>query len=141
MFGACICKCPNEPKLLVSCSGVPTPGFKEAVNSTPFMLVESFQMSERQMKAVAEMDRKAWDCSAPKLLQAGGAGGHKVRTMSERWFSPLNKSTSAITYSHTDDTGTRQENRKFGHGESVPSCEACQKLTPEMLCNNKKECA
>ncbi|WP_228565570.1 hypothetical protein [Myxococcus sp. AB036A] len=46
MTGVCICKCPQKAKMLAACSGDAAPGFKEAVASTPFELVESFQKSE-----------------------------------------------------------------------------------------------
>ncbi|PTL76476.1 hypothetical protein [Vitiosangium sp. GDMCC 1.1324] len=49
--------------------------------------------------------------------------------------------TGEISYSHTDDDGMQPEKGKFGHGHSVPSCDACQKLIPEMLCDNHQECA
>jgi len=143
MIGACICKCPEAPKLLVACSGKPPPGLEEAVAQSPFKLVEGFQLSERQVEGLSQMgNRKTWDCAAPKLLQAGGAGGHKVRTMSERFFSPVHEQQVKVTYSRTDAKGTEPEAKgTFSHGESVPSCDACQKLTPEMLCDNQKECA
>jgi uncharacterized Zn-binding protein involved in type VI secretion len=141
MIGACICKCHSSPLLLVSTSGKPTPGFRAAVASTPFKLVERFQMSERQAVQLADTDRRSWECAAPKLLQAAGAGGHKARSMSERYFSPVTEHSVGVEYNHTDEQGTRREKKRFGHGESVPSCEACQALTPEMLCDNQKECA
>jgi hypothetical protein len=141
MVGVCICKCPDSPKMLAACSGDTPPGFQEAVAATPFKLVEGFQMSERQMERLKKLDRKKWECAAPQLLQAGGAGGHKIRAMSERYFSPMLDITVGVEYSLTDEKGTRPEKGRFGHGESVPSCDACQKLTPEMLCDNHKECA
>ncbi|WP_304466062.1 DUF4150 domain-containing protein [Vitiosangium sp. GDMCC 1.1324] len=141
MVGVCICKCPDSPKMLAVCSGDTPPGFQEAVAATPFKHVEGFQVSERQLERLEDMKRKRWDCAAPKLLQAGGAGGHKISTMSERYFSPMLNVTVGVEYRYTDDKGTRPENGRFGHGESVPSCDACQKLVPEMLCDNHKECA
>jgi uncharacterized Zn-binding protein involved in type VI secretion len=84
MIGLCICKCPQAPKMLVACSGKTAPGFQEVVATTPFKHVEGFQTSERQLEGLKQMKRNKWDCAGPKLLQAGGAGGHKVRTMSLR---------------------------------------------------------
>jgi len=80
MVGICICKCPQQPRMLATCSGEPTPGFREAVAATPFELAEGFQMSERQREEIEQENRKKWECAAPKLLQAGGVEGHKVRT-------------------------------------------------------------
>jgi hypothetical protein len=143
MTGVCICKCPQNPKMLAACSGDVAPGFQEAVAATPFELVESFQKSESQAKKLAESGREKWECAAPKLLQNGGAAGHKVRSMSERYFSPMLPATVGVEYSRKGDGDAepRKVKQEFGHGESVPSCEACQSLTPEMLCDNSKECA
>jgi len=144
MIGVCICKCPQHPRILATCSGTPTPGFREAVSATPFELVEGFQMSERQQQQqVANSGRKSWECAAPKLLQAGGAGGHKVRTMSERYFSPLLDIKVAVVHERTEDKNSPPKRNlvEFDHGQTVPSCETCQGLVPEMLCSNHKECA
>ncbi|WIG92989.1 PAAR-like domain-containing protein [Myxococcus sp. SDU36] len=144
MTGACICKCPQKPKMLAACSGDVAPGFKDAVAATPFELVESFQKSESQARKLAESGREKWECAAPKLLQKGGAAGHKLRAMSERYFSPMRSpETVSVEYSRQDegDAEPRKVKQAFGHGESVPSCKECQVLTPEMLCDNSKECA
>lgn len=140
MIGSCICKCPQNPKMLTSCSGKISPGFREAVASTPFKLVEGFQASERQITGLQGLRRDKWECAAPKLFQAGGGMGHKLRSISERYFSPILAFTVTVEYSRTDEKGARQVKEEFGHGNSVPSCDTCQKLTPEMLCNNHKEC-
>jgi|GEM_PF-3145756 len=140
MIGSCICKCPQNPKMLTSCSGKFSPGFREAVASTPFKLVEGFQASERQITGLQYLGRDKWECAAPKLFQAGGDMGHKLRAISERYFSPILAFTVTVEYSRTDEKGTRQVKEEFGHGNSVPSCDTCKKLTPEMLCNNHKEC-
>jgi len=141
MVGICVCKCPQKSRMLATCSGEPTPGFREAVAATPFELVEGFQISERQREEVKRDNRKTWECAAPKLLQAGGAEGHKVRTMSERYFSPILGTTVGVVHERTVGNQSRREPVEFGHGETVPSCETCQKLIPEMLCDNQKECA
>ena len=143
MVGVCVCKCPKNPRILATCSGTPTPGFRQAVSATPFELVERFQMSQRQQQKVANDGRKSWECAAPKLLQAGGAGGHKVRTMSERYFSPLLDIKVAVVHERTEgkNSPSKRESVEFGHGQTVPSCETCQELVPEMLCSNHKECA
>ncbi|WP_437648522.1 PAAR-like domain-containing protein [Sorangium sp. So ce362] len=141
MIGACICKCDKSPKMLAAASGEVTPGFKDAVKATrTFELVDGFTQSERQKSALEKMDRNVWDCAAPKLLQAGGAGGHKVKTMSEKWYSPLGKLVK-VTYTKTKDGESKRGLQEFQHEESVPSCETCQALVPEMLCNNHAECA
>ncbi|NTX60145.1 DUF4150 domain-containing protein [Myxococcus sp. CA051A] len=141
MVGSCLCKCPQNPRMLTSCSGQASTGFREAVAATPFELVEGFQTSEHQIGEMKRLGRDKWECAAPKLLQAGGSNGHKLRAMSERYFSPFLPLTVSVEYSRTDEQATRQVKGEFGHGESVPSCDACQKLTPEMLCHNHKECA
>jgi hypothetical protein len=71
------------------------------------------------------MDRRKWDCAAPKILQAGGAGGYKIAAISERWYSPADGATVTVKYSRTAGGVTRVEPREFHHGESVPSCETC----------------
>ncbi|WP_437939169.1 PAAR-like domain-containing protein [Sorangium sp. So ce341] len=140
MIGACICKCAQNPKRLAAASGEVTPGFSDAVDATgTFTLVDGFTQSERQKSALETMNRNVWDCAAPKLLQAGGAGGHKVKTMSEKWYSPLGKAVK-VTYTKTKDGESSRGLEKFQHGESVPSCETCQELVPEMLCDNHAEC-
>ncbi|WP_437318427.1 PAAR-like domain-containing protein [Sorangium sp. So ce385] len=140
MIGACICKCVQNPKRLAAASGEVTPGFRDAVDATgTFALVDGFTQSERQKSALETMNRNVWDCAAPKLLQAGGAGGHKVKTLSEKWYSPLGKAVK-VTYTKTKDGESSRGLEKFQHGESVPSCETCQQLTPEMLCDNQAEC-
>ena len=141
MIGICICKCPQKPRMLVTCSGAPTPGFRAAVAATPFESIEGFQISQRQREGLEKEQRQKWECAAPKLLQAGGAGGHKVRTMSERFFSPLLDTTVAVFHERTENSAPRRESVEFGHGQTVPSCETCQKLIPEMLCENQKECS
>ena len=143
MTGVCICKCPQNPKMLAACSGDVAPGFQEAVAATPFTLVASFQKSESQAKKRVESGREKWECAAPKLPQGGGAAGHKVRAMSERYFSPMLPTTVGVKYSRKDkdDAVPRKVKQDFCHGESVPSCETCQSLAPEMLCDNDKECA
>jgi hypothetical protein len=137
MMGALVCKCPSNPKKLAACSGPATPGFKAAVAEAGFTLVEAFGMTPGQQEQVAKMDRESWDCAAPKLLQAGGANGHKVMSISEKWYSPV--MTSTVTVEYACD-GIRIE-QIFESGETVPSCSACQALTPEMLCDNDKPCA
>ncbi|KYF77333.1 hypothetical protein BE20_55785 [Sorangium cellulosum] len=140
MIGACICKCAQNPKRLAAASGEVTPGFSDAVDATgTFTLVDGFTQSERQKSALETMNRNVWDCAAPKLLKAGGAGGHKVKTMSEKWYSPLGKAVK-VTYTKTKDGESSRGLEKFQHGESVPSCETCQELVPEMLCDNHAEC-
>ncbi|HEX5748215.1 MAG TPA: PAAR-like domain-containing protein [Archangium sp.] len=143
MIGVCICKCPQDPKMLAACSGDAAPGFREAVAATPFELVESFQKSENQTNKLADIGREKWECSAPKLLQKGGAAGHKVRAMSERYFAPKQLTSVTVEYSRRgeDDAEPHTVTHVFGHGASVPSCKECQVLTPEMLCDNSKECA
>jgi uncharacterized Zn-binding protein involved in type VI secretion len=141
MVGICICKCPQQPRMLATCSGEPTPGFREAVAATPFELAEGFQMSERQREEIEQENRKKWECAAPKLLQAGGVEGHKVRTMSERYFSPMLKTTVEVAHERTIGNQSRHEPVEFSHGETVPSCKTCQKHIPEMLCENHRECA
>lgn len=79
---------PPKPEMLVAGAGDVAPGFKEAVAATPFELVESFQESESQARKLAESGREKRECAAPKLLQKGGAAGHKIRAMSECYFSP-----------------------------------------------------
>jgi len=141
MLGACICKCPKSPRRLVASSGKPTPGFREAVASTSFTLVESFQMTERQALRLKGMPRNKWECAAPKLLLEGGAGGHKVRTVSERFFAPFSEQLVKVPHRRSEKMRTQRVTMAFGHGESVPSCDTCQRLMPEMLCDNQKECA
>ncbi|NTX02657.1 PAAR-like domain-containing protein [Myxococcus sp. CA040A] len=141
MVGISICKCPQNPRMLATCSGDMSLGFPEAVAATPFELVEGFQMSQRQREGLATEGRQKWECAAPKLLQAGGAGGHKVRTMSERFFTPLQRTAVEVMHQRTTNNSSRREPVEFGHGETVPSCETCQKLIPEMLCESHKECA
>ncbi|WP_224242014.1 DUF4150 domain-containing protein [Hyalangium gracile] len=151
MVGVCICKCPQRPKMLASCSGMVSPGFKAAVADTPFTRVDTFKMSDYQ-RASGETEGRTWTCAAPKLLQAGGASGHKVKSMSERWYSPVPsrpemdakvQTSVGVTHLRTEKEGEAPQEKKlqFGHGESVPSCAVCQKLLPEMLCGNHKECA
>ncbi|WP_163866059.1 DUF4150 domain-containing protein [Myxococcus eversor] len=147
MIGVLLCRCAKKALIAISGSDV-TPGFRQVMQQTihaahgtsSFELVESFQMSDHQEQVIDGRERN-WECAAPKLIQAGGAAGHKARTMSERWFSPMGTSTSAIQYSHTDVKGTAPKSREFGHGETVVSCKECQELLPEMLCDNTKECA
>ncbi|WP_437969273.1 PAAR-like domain-containing protein [Sorangium sp. So ce260] len=140
MIGACICKCDENPKMLAAASGEVTPGFSDAVDATEtFVLVDGFTQSERQKSALVRMNRNVWDCAAPKLLAAGGAGGHKVKTMSEKWYSPLGKLVK-VTYTKTKDGESSRGLQEFQHQESVPSCETCQELIPEMLCHNNEEC-
>ena len=141
MVGVCICKCPQSPRMLVACSGEPESGFREAVAATPFELVEGLQMSQRQREGLASEGRQKWECAAPQLLQAGGTGGHKVRTMSERFFTPMQRTTVEVVHQRTTNSHSRRGPVEFSHGETVPSCETCQKLIPEMLCENHKECA
>jgi hypothetical protein len=71
------------------------------------------------------------------LLQAGGANGHKVMSLSEKWYSPIMASTVTVEYERDGARVTQV----FDSGETVPSCSACQELTPEMLCDNDKPCA
>jgi hypothetical protein len=113
------------------------------VAATPFEPIEGFQMSQCQKEGLEIERRQKWECAAPKLLQAGGAGGHKVRTMSERFFSPLLNTTVAVVHERTENENSApmRESVEFGHGQTVPSCETCQKHIPEMLCENHKECA
>ncbi|CAN91357.1 hypothetical protein sce1200 [Sorangium cellulosum So ce56] len=141
MIGACICKCSQAPKMLAAASGKVTPGFSDAVKATgKFVLVDGFTQSDRQKGALERLNRNAWDCAAPKLLEAGGAGGHKVKTMSEKWYSPLGV-TVKVTYTKTKDGEKSRNLQEFRHKESVPSCETCQELIPEMLCKNQEECS
>ncbi len=51
--------------------------------------------------------------------------------------------TVGVEYSRKNkgDEAPRKVQQEFGRGESVPSCKECQVLTPEMLCDNSKECA
>lgn len=138
MLGICVCKCSQNS--LVACSGDIAPGFREVVRATNFELVPGFQMTARQSEAVTRRNRN-WSCAAPKLLQRGRAEGHRVRAMSERYFSPFLGHKVMVTYSYTDSEGTDpQKQGEFGHGESVPSCDTCQELIPEMLCDNQQEC-
>jgi hypothetical protein len=88
-----------------------------------------------------DQKRKAWECAAPKLLQAGGSGGHKVRTISERFFSPILNVAVRVEHERTVNEHSRRESVEFFHGETVPSCSTCQELIPEMLCENHKDCA
>jgi hypothetical protein len=144
MVGVCICKCAGKPpKQIAGCSGTASPGFTAAVRATPFTSASSFTMSENQLAKVTGMiarkERGAWECAAPKLMQAGGVDGHKVKTLSERWYAPAGGMVS-VSYSRTEGKTTIAGPETFAHGESVPSCEACQVLVPEMLCDNEKEC-
>ncbi|MFY2556805.1 PAAR-like domain-containing protein [Corallococcus terminator] len=142
MVGTCICKCAHHPRLLAACSGTTPLGFKEAIAATPFQRIDDFRPSENQVQSIKGQSRNKWECAAPKLLQAAGAGGHKARTMSERYFSPILEHQVKVTYSHTSNHGTEPaQEGKFGHGESVPSCTTCQELLPEMLCANQEECS
>ncbi|WP_437816048.1 DUF4150 domain-containing protein [Sorangium sp. So ce1078] len=141
MVGACICKCPQDPRMLAASSGKPTEGFCDAVAATPFTRVDAFEESARQRESPARLGRGSWECAAPKLLQAGGAGGHKVKTMTEKWYSPMDvEVTVTVKYEKTEGDKTTREGETFRHGQSVPSCETCQALIPEMLCDNQKEC-
>lgn len=146
MVGACICKCPQNPKKLVACSGTASPGFQKAADAAGFTRVEGLAPTERQ-KAWLDDNRPGgkWECAAPQLLDAGKAGGHKAGAISERWYSPKRRlkkdpETVEVTYERTDEQGTRKETKKFGHAQSVPSCDRCQVLIPEMLCDNHQEC-
>ncbi|AKJ08381.1 Hypothetical protein AA314_10007 [Archangium gephyra] len=147
MVGACICNCVRQPKMLAACSGKPTHGFKNAVNATRlFTLVDTIDMDDSLKEGLEEVKKKkkrdGWECAAPKLLQAGGAG-HKIKAMSERWYSPVQ-----TDYTVTIDKVTRMDGdelisekaEKFSHGESVPSCDACQALTPEISCKQSEAC-
>lgn len=136
MIGALVCRCPSKPKKLAASSTVPTPGFRTAVSNAGFTLVSAFTMSDRQAARVAKLNRK-WTCAAPKLLQAGGANGHKVASISERWYSPMGSPTSLISF-QKDGQSVKQV---FESGETVPSCELCQELVPEMVCDNNAPCA
>jgi hypothetical protein len=144
MVGACICKCRGKmPKMLAACSGKVADGFNDAVRAAQFEPVDA-QITEEQKLRALVMGRKEWSCAAPKILNAGTAGGHKIKTMSERWYSPhamaSNPKVRDIVYERTDERGTRREPEDFGHGQSVPSCEVCQKILPESLCENSQEC-
>ncbi|WP_254614107.1 DUF4150 domain-containing protein [Myxococcus sp. CA056] len=144
MVGICISRCAK--KLLVTCSGSEgaTPGFLEATKATPFSYVRGFQASAQQVKALQKLKRTSntWMCAAPQLIQEGRKGGHNIRTMTERYFTPMREvTTMPIPISWTDEAGAREEQKRYGHGETVPSCTSCQQLLPEMLCNNSKDCA
>jgi uncharacterized Zn-binding protein involved in type VI secretion len=141
MVGACVCKCPQAPKKLAACSGKATPGFKEAVTSAKFTRVEGFNPSQRQREWLEKNKKGKWECAAPQLLNAGNASGHKAAAMSERFYSPQDGGTVRVTHMHTDKEGREAlMTHDYGHGESVPSCERCQALLPEMLCENDEEC-
>lgn len=143
MVGACICKCKGKPpKMLAACSGDATDRFKEAVSDAGFTHVAGFQMSSRQQQYLQKVKRSQWTCAAPQLLHSGGADGHRVKVMSERFYSPAKKGSKVtVRYERSEyRTRTRKVEEGFGHGESVPSCKECQKLLPEMLCYNHLEC-
>lgn len=137
MVGALVCKC--GAKKLAACSGDKTPGFESAVSDIGFTIVDVFAPSPRQSGAVAAAGRKKWDCAAPKLIQK--AEGHKAASISEKWFSPYGD-TVTVKYMRaevpdkfvlTTDT--------FSSGVTVPSCETCQQLLPEMMCDSDEPCA
>lgn len=136
MIGALVCRCPSEPNKLAAASNKPTPGFRDAVKRAKFTLVTSFTLSARQAGIVAELGRE-WTCAAPKLLQSGGANGHKVKSISERWYSPMGGPTSLISFLKNGEKVAQ----RFESGETVPSCEVCQELVPEMVCDNNAPCA
>ena len=144
MVGVCICKCDGKPpKQIAACSGKATPGFESAIGATLFTPAPGFDISATQEVKLAPIiekgERGVWECAAPKIMQAGGADGHKIKTMSERWYAPAG-GTVPVSYSRTEDKTTISVSKKFAHGESVPSCKECQVLVPEMLCDNAKEC-
>ena len=144
MVGICICKCPQSPTKLASCSGKASPGFRQAVEAARFTRVEGVKPTQRQavwLDANKKKKNEKWDCAAPQLLSAGDASGHKAAAMSERYYAPYDGATVGVTHKHTDLQGREVPvSHSYGHGDSVPSCDRCQALLPEMLCKNDQEC-
>ncbi|KFE61061.1 DUF4150 domain-containing protein [Hyalangium minutum] len=142
MVGACICKCVGkEPKMLAARSGASNAAFKTAASAAGFEPVAGFRMSSNQQAHIQMVGRAKWECAAPQLLSSGRAGGHNVKTMSERLYAPEARPSPSVRYKRTDTKGTRKREEQFSHGDSVPSCKECQKLIPEMLCYNRQECS
>lgn len=131
MVGAMVCKC--GAKKLAACSGsAVTKGFELAASDLGFTTVDAFTPTDTQK---ANLGGKPWNCAAPKLIK--NAGGHKAGTMSEKWFSPYEDTrTVKVTFSRDGKTVTES----FSSGQTVPSCDKCQKNVPEMLCHNDEDC-
>mgnify|MGYP002762518978 CR=1 FL=1 len=142
MVGVVICRC--GAKKLCATSGTTPPGFQEAAGKTVLRVVSGFTPSDRQSKRLNETGRREWKCAAPQLLK--NSGSHTAGTMTERWYSPAKlKQTGSVSFSKKDDRPTppvdARVTQDFGHGETVPSCETCQELLPEMLCENDTPCS
>ena len=93
-------------------------------------------------------------CAAPKLIQQAYKDGHKPGSMTEVFYFPPAAVSRAqakskkvpvrtsveVTYMKTIQGITKQETKRFQHGETVPSCATCQiQLTP-MLCPTDDPC-
>ncbi len=98
--------------------------------------------------------RQAGLCAAPKLIQQATQSGHIPASMSEIWFFPpvskrligghsrrMDREIPYYTWNLTEKKYDLKHKR-FGPGESVSSCEICQRLLTVMRCNpEKKTCS
>lgn len=93
-------------------------------------------------------------CAGPRLIAEATKRGHIPVSMSEVWFFPpvskkligggSRRMERPIPYFTWNLTTNQYEpkSKRFGPGESVPSCEVCQQLLTPLLCDIKdKKCS
>lgn len=140
MVGVLICK--GGAKKLVACSGKPTPGFRDAVKASGFILVGNGARTAAQR--AEDQDSGTWECAARQLFE--NIDGHEPGQMTERWFAPHVR--GVVSAAETPrvkvefnvkgiDKVTRRKTQAFKYGQSVPSCSKCQKRLPKKVCGNE----
>jgi hypothetical protein len=141
MVGVAICNCAaagKTPKRIAAHSGPKCDRFREAAADLGVTVVDSFQMTEGQRVALEGLGKDSWQCAAPRVIQECMSGGHKVHTMCERWYTPVHPQVvhARLVFNDIDIPLY-----PFEHGEILASCDECQVLLPEMLCDNEGQCA
>jgi hypothetical protein len=77
-------------------------------------------------------------CAAQKAILLARAGGAYPGALTEQWFHSKGNPTSSPIRFLEASTGKITQKR-FGHGETVPPCKACELIIPLMLCPGEKE--
>jgi hypothetical protein len=111
---------------------------------------EQKEAAQQRLSATAEgaeASGETWSCAAPKMSGKLTEVGHNVLYISEVFYSPLIdhkvpvrdvKTVDGNTYAPA--VGDKDNYTKFGHGETVPSCDMCQKWLPAYFCEKGDHC-
>jgi Domain of unknown function (DUF4150) len=100
--------------------------------------------SDKKSKGAAD---EIWKCAAPKMSGKLTEMGHNVLYISEVFYSPFFDQKVSFRDVRTIDgittapeVGDKANYKELGHGETIPSCDQCQKWLPAYFCEKEQHC-